>query len=165
MEEIDAIAGATVTTTAVVTAINEIAENLNSDGAAAPVETPAEETAADKTEEAPAPESPAGTTEEAPAAETAAAQAYTASAQGFGGPVLVTLTLDENQAISSIEIGDANFAETPGLGAKAQEEEFRNQFIGKKIPVSMEEIDAIASATVTTTAVVTAINEIAQNLK
>ena len=159
LEEIDAIASATITTTAVVTAINEIAENLNSDGAAAPVETPAEEAAADKTEE-----TTADKTEEAPAAETATAEAYTASAQGFGGPVLVTLTLDENQAISSIEIGDANFAETPGLGAKAQEEDFRNQFIGKKIPVSLEEIDAIAGATITTTAVVTAINEIAENL-
>ena len=50
------------------------------------------------------------------------------------------------------------------LGFNLQEEDFRKQFIGKKIPVSLEEIDAIAGATITTTAVVTAINEIAENL-
>ena len=139
IEDIDALTGATVTTTAVVEAINTIAAGL--DGA---------------------------TAEEPEAAETpaveASGEALSASAQGFAGPVKVTLTLDEKKTITSIEIGDENFAETEGMGKKALEPEFQAQFIGKTVPLTMDDIDALAGATVTTTAVVEAINTIAAGL-
>ena len=75
------------------------------------------------------------------------------------------MTVDENNVITAIAIGDERFAETPGLGARALEDDFRKQFIGKKIPVAIEEIDAITGATVTTTAVVNAISQIAETIR
>ena len=80
------------------------------------------------------------------------------SATGFAGPVTVRVQLDGSGAITAIEIGDEYFSETPGFGAKAQEDAFKLQFIGKKLPVSEAEIDAIAGATITSQAVIEAIN-------
>ena len=84
----------------------------------------------------------------------------TASAQGFGGPVAVTLELDASGAISSITIGDDYFNETEGYGKKALEDSFSSQFIGMKPPLALSDIDAISGATVTSTAVVNAINTV-----
>ncbi len=92
----------------------------------------------------------------APAEEKASG--YTASVQGFGGPVTVEATFDGDQ-IATIKIGDDQFAETPGLGARALEDEFQAQFIGKQMPIALSDIDAIAGATVTSTAVVDALNK------
>ena len=85
---------------------------------------------------------------------------HTASAQGFGGPVAVTLELDANGAISSITIGDDYFNETEGYGKKALEDSFSSQFIGMTPPLELSDIDAISGATVTSTAVVNAINTV-----
>jgi len=54
-----------------------------------------------------------------------------ASKQGFAGPVYAELTLDESGKIATLKIGNDAFAETPGFGAKALEESFAAQFIGK----------------------------------
>ena len=167
LEEIDALTGATITTTAVITAIQEIADTVNG----APAEGPAAEEAAAEpaTEEAaaePAAEAPAAeeVAEEPAAEEAAAGTTYEATAQGFASPVKVSLTLDEKGTITAITIGDENFAETVGLGARALEESFQSQFIGKTVPVKLEEIDALTAATITTTAVITAIQEIADQI-
>ena len=48
-----------------------------------------------------------------------------ASAQGFAGPVAVDVTI-ENNAITALVIGDEQFAETQGFGAKAKEEADRH---------------------------------------
>ena len=85
---------------------------------------------------------------------------WTASAQGFAGPVAVTLTLDDSLTIQSIEIGDDQFAETDGLGAKAKDAEFTDQFVGKTLPLKDGDIDAISGATITTNAVLDAVNAI-----
>ena len=143
LSDIDAISGATVTSTAVVNAINTVYSQLT--GAA--VET------ADTVAAATAGATPAVTDSEP-------ADPNTASVKGFAGPVAVTLELDENGAISSITIGDENFAETDGYGKKALEDEFKNQFIGMTPPLQLSDIDAIAGATVTSTAVVDAINTV-----
>lgn len=96
-------------------------------------------------------------------AQTAAAPAveevFTASAQGFAGPVAVKVTL-ANGKITAIEIGDAQFCETPGFGAKALEPAFQDQFIGKTLPLTASDIDGIAGATITTKAVLEAVNSI-----
>ena len=94
-------------------------------------------------------------------AEHLGGEKYAASAQGFAGPVKVFLTLDGQGTITEIQIGDSEFAETDGLGARAKEEAFSQQFIGKTIPMTMEDIDALSGATITTTAVLDAINQIA----
>ena len=88
----------------------------------------------------------------------------TASVQGFAGPVAVTLSLDDAGAITEITIGDAFFNETPGYGAGALEEAFQAQFIGKVPPLALADIDAIAGATITSNAVVNAINQVQAQL-
>jgi Na+-translocating ferredoxin:NAD+ oxidoreductase RnfG subunit len=80
--------------------------------------------------------------------------------QGFFGPVTVQMTLGEDLTIQSIKI-DAS-EETQGLGQKVMEEAFTSQFIGKKGPFAYGEdgIDAVSGATQTCDAVLDAINGI-----
>ena len=80
------------------------------------------------------------------------------SAQGFAGPVVVEVTVDAANTITAIKIGNDQFAETAGFGAKALEEDFQKQFIGKTLPLTAADIDAIAGATITTNAVIEALN-------
>ncbi len=136
--EIDAITGATITSRAVIKGVNAAVDKISGQIDLGIAVLPA------------APEV------------TVKDGKYSASADGFGGPVKVTLALDEANTVTAIEIGDDKFAETPGLGAKAQEEPFLSQFVGKTLPITMEDIDAISGATITSTAVVTAIDKIAQ---
>ena len=82
-----------------------------------------------------------------------------ASAQGMCGPVAVFMTVTDDGRIAKISIGDNDFCETEYLGELALEPEFYNQFIGMQLPVSMENVDAITGATITTRAVVNAIND------
>ena len=96
--------------------------------------------------------------EEAEPVPAASENAVAASADGFAGPVAVAVDLDESGAITAITIGDDSFAETAGFGAKALEDSFKAQFIGKTLPVTIEDIDSIAGATVTSKAVVKALN-------
>ena len=83
---------------------------------------------------------------------------YSGTAKGFAGDVTVTFTLDAEGKIATIKIGDSNFNETPGFGAKALEESFAAQFIGKTVPLTVEDIDGISGATITTKAILDAIN-------
>ena len=94
--------------------------------------------------------------------EAAAETVLTASAQGFAGPVAVEVTLDASNTITAIKIGDDQFAETAGFGAKALEEDFQKQFIGKPLPV--ESFDVIAGATVTSNAIAEALSQAAAQL-
>ncbi|NLG25275.1 MAG: FMN-binding protein, partial [Clostridiales bacterium] len=74
-----------------------------------------------------------------------AGRTATASAKGYAGPVAVTVTVDDNGAIAAIVVGDDQFAETEGLGAKAKDPAFAAQFVGKTYPVALGEgIDAIS---------------------
>ena len=81
------------------------------------------------------------------------------SAKGFGDQmVYVTATLDDEAKIKQIQI-DAS-TQTPEYGGRAQTEPgFAGQFVGKTLPVELgEDIDALSGATVTSTAVVDALN-------
>ena len=83
-----------------------------------------------------------------------------ASAIGYGGPVLVRMTLDEKGVISWIDIGGARFMETEGVGSRVREKAFMEQFIGKTPPLSLgEEIDALSGATLSAEAAVKAVND------
>ncbi len=94
-------------------------------------------------------------------AETAGQEEITVTKFGYDSPVAVTVTFDKDGAIVALQIGDEQFAETPGLGARVKEEAFINQFIGKVPPLSYEdeELDAITGASLTSKAVLDAINE------
>ncbi|MBR6705794.1 MAG: RnfABCDGE type electron transport complex subunit G, partial [Clostridia bacterium] len=83
--------------------------------------------------------------------------------QGFGGEVEVTVGTDADGKITGVRVGGPNFSETAGLGAKTKEPAFYEQFTGKTYPVKLTkdggEIDAVTSATVTSSAVVRAVND------
>ena len=91
--------------------------------------------------------------------DTLGSSAITVSKQGYAGPVTVKVAFDDHGAIVAMKIGDDDFNETANLGAKALEEAFQAQFIGKTPPLTIQDIDAITNATVTTNAVLDAVNE------
>ena len=142
--EIDGVAGATVTSTAVKTAVADALAQAS--GAAA--ESTAEAAAAESATEAAAAE---GT------AETAAAAAgsytpgtYTASAKGMDGDVPVTITIGDDGTITGVQVDVSG--ETAGIGAEIGDE------VTKQIlDAQSAEIDGVAGATVTSTAVKTAV--------
>ena len=141
---IEALSGATVTSNAALKAINRAI------GAEAPAQEKAEEPAAEATE----------VPEEKPAAE-ARTETETGGAeateQGFGGDVTVHVALDGDK-ISTLSIDTPN--ETEGLGKRASEAAFTDQFIGKSGPFTYGEdgIEALSGATVTSNAALKAIN-------
>ena len=138
---IDALSGATITSNAVLEAINGLV------GGAAAEEKPTEET---KTEV------PAA--EETKTEEPAADGALSATVQGFGGDVTVQVELNDDGTVKTLAIDTPN--ETAGLGQRASEAEFTDQFIGKAGPFTYGEngIDALSGATITSNAVLEAIN-------
>ncbi len=86
---------------------------------------------------------------------------YTASVTvtGYGGPVEVTIGVDANGTLQGLSVGGTKFAETAGLGARAKEPAFTDQFIGKQTPVTLkQDVDAISGATITSTAVTKGVN-------
>lgn len=92
-----------------------------------------------------------------------------ATVQGFGGPLEVIAGVDLAQKITGVTIGGSAFAETAGLGAKAKEPAFSDQFAGKQAPLtvvkageesSKQTVDAITSATITSRAATGAVNQI-----
>ncbi|MEZ7872409.1 MAG: FMN-binding protein, partial [Eubacteriales bacterium] len=147
IEDIDAISGATITTKAVIAAINRAYEEKLVDGTA-----PQQAGTPEAAEEAQTPAVPDG------------ARTETSSSKGYGGPVAVTIWLNDDDTIAAMTIGDADFAETQGFGSRAQEPEFINSFIGKKVPLADGDVDVLAGATVTSEAVIKAVNKAAEKL-
>ena len=81
------------------------------------------------------------------------------SAEGFNEAVLyVSATLDEEAKIASVEI-DAS-SQTEEIGGRAgTDKAFLEQFIGKTLPLTLgEDVDALSGATITSQAVVDALN-------
>ena len=144
-ENIDAVSGATITSTAVVDAVNELLA---------------------QEEPAPAEDSSAET---APAAAGLTPNVsfdhgvYTVSVPGFNQKdVQVRLTLDENRAVSSLQAYVST--QTPDLGQRCGEASFTSQFIGKSAPFVLgENIDAVTNATITSSAIVDAVNAILES--
>lgn len=86
-------------------------------------------------------------------------------ADGYGGNIKMTLGVDMSGTITGLEILD--ISETAGLGMKAKDALFREQFVGIKADTieytksgktKDNEIDAISSATITTKAVTAGVN-------
>ncbi len=84
-------------------------------------------------------------------------------AKGYGGEIEITVGVDLTGAVTGVSIGGANFAETAGLGARVKEAWFAEQYLGKSAPIALTqdggEIDAITSATITSRAVTTAVDD------
>lgn len=140
-ENIDAISGATVTSRAVTEGVNAAVMRLDallgSGGTSASMPQAASE-----------------------------GRTANASAIGYGGPVLVRLTLDQAGAITALDIGGERFMETEDVGGRVRDEAFTQQFIGQTPPLALGEgIDAVSGATISSQAVVDAVNEAADFLK
>lgn len=90
---------------------------------------------------------------------------FTSGAKGYGGTVSVMAGLDKEGTILGIEI--LSHSETPGLGANAVKDDFKGRFAEKsgtltvdKVSNDGQNIQAITAATITSKAVVSAVNTI-----
>lgn len=80
--------------------------------------------------------------------------------KGYAGDISVMVGIIEDGSVSGVEIGDNK--ETPGLGTKAKDKDFKGQYYKKKFdivdvvkrkPQKENEIQAISGATITSKAV------------
>ena len=144
--DVDAVSGATITSNAVLGAINKALAAAAGDAAPAASEAPAAPAAAVQVLGAPD--------------ANGAVKIVTETAKGFAGSFEVTVGLDAQGKIVSLTIGGATFNETEGYGAKAKDAAFAAQFIGQSGQVAYGNgVDAISGATITSTAVLTAVND------
>lgn len=85
--------------------------------------------------------------------------------KSYGGSLSIVTGFDTDGIVTGVEVLTIN--DTPGLGMKAKEEAFRSQYVGKDTDhytvtktgaVAADEIDAISSATITSSAFTNAEN-------
>ena len=83
--------------------------------------------------------------------------------KGYGGDISVMTGVDLEGKVTGVNILTSN--ETPGFGANAKKDYFRNQFIGKILGIGVtkdtpaeNEIKALTGATITSKAVTKAVN-------
>lgn len=97
-----------------------------------------------------------------------AGYAISTSANGYGGQIKVMTGISEDGTILKIDVYD-NDEETPGLGKNTSESSFTDQFSGLNTSEGMivskdydgygQQVDAVTSATISSRAVVKAVNE------
>lgn len=88
------------------------------------------------------------------------------SSKGYGGAIELMVGISKDSKITGVEIG--NHSETPGLGSKATEPMFKNQYVDKDVSNSLlvvkgsanndNEISAISGATITSNGVTSGVN-------
>lgn len=91
--------------------------------------------------------------------------AFTSSVSGYGGEIKVMAGIGTDGCITQITILAAD-SETPGLGQNVKKDNFLHQFIGKSSLLKVvknavsggDEIQAVTSATISSTAVTNAVN-------
>lgn len=107
-----------------------------------------------------------GTTEENGAGDVTGYAFQLETTEGYGDLITMMVAFKSDGTISGIDI--VSHSETPGLGAKADEDGFKSQFPGKAISQltvvkgegsEPQDIDAIGGATITSAAVTGAVNE------
>jgi Na+-translocating ferredoxin:NAD+ oxidoreductase subunit G len=87
--------------------------------------------------------------------------------KGFNSGLNLTIGLASDGTIKGVIVGDNT--ETAGLGAKAKEDWFQNQYIGKQSPLTVvkagagdDEVQAITGATITSRGVTNAVNTVSE---
>lgn len=87
------------------------------------------------------------------------------SHEGYGGDIVLSVGIAADGTVTGIE--PLSISETAGLGMKATESSFKDQFAGKNVPAFSytktkekgdDKIDALSGATITTNAVTNAVN-------
>jgi electron transport complex protein RnfG len=91
---------------------------------------------------------------------TVAGYAYLAEGKGYGGYIDILVGLENETTLRGISI--IKHSESPGLGARITEEEYRDQFIGldiddAELKYDGGQIDAITGATISSKAVADAV--------
>lgn len=99
---------------------------------------------------------------------TVVGYAFAVSAAGYGGDIAAIVGIKSDGTIHAVEITDIS-NETPGLGQNAARKDFTEQYSGKNGVLSVvkngageSEIDAITGATITSSAVTSAVNKAIQ---
>ncbi len=116
--------------------------------------------------ESDAAEEPKEETEAEPEAneENAEGKAVKGSGEGYGGDVNVEVVFSEDGEIKSLKIDEDDFSETDGIGSRVlDDEKFLPSFIGKKAPVKIEDVEAVSGASITSQAVLDAVNNAFNN--
>lgn len=94
---------------------------------------------------------------------------FLAIPEGYGGEISIMVGIDGQGYVSGVEIGDNK--ETPGLGSKAKDQEFKGQFYQKKYDTinvvkrkaeKGDEVQAISGATITSKAVSLGVQQASQ---
>ena len=97
--------------------------------------------------------------------EKTAGYCVTVETKGYGGPIRFVVGLDTGGTVTGLTLLASS--ETPGLGARASEETFRNRYVGQspehfsvtKSPEPRDgEIQALSGATITSRAVTAGVN-------
>lgn len=85
---------------------------------------------------------------------------FTTKAKGYGGKDSVTVmtAVSLSGEVLNLKVLDVS-NETPGLGQNASNRDWYKQFIGKSDNIQLEDIKALTSATITSKAVLSAVNE------
>ncbi len=90
--------------------------------------------------------------------------AFTSSTNGYGGEIRIMVGVNTDGTVSKIAVLAAD-NETPGLGLNIKKESFLEQFAGKTYGIAVNkntpgdnEIQALTSATISSTAVTRAVN-------
>lgn len=90
----------------------------------------------------------------------------TIASQGYAGPVEVIVGMEPDFVLRGIRVGGSDFKETEGLGAKAKEPAFTDQFQGKQPPLTLgQDVEGISGATITSSAVVEGTNQAVDTMK
>ena len=92
--------------------------------------------------------------------ETVAGYAYLASGKGYGGHIDILVGLEDETTLRGVSI--IRHSESPGLGARITENEYRDQYIGldiddAELKYEGGQIDAITGATISSKAVADAV--------
>lgn len=160
-KDIDAVSGATISSSAVASGVNKAAEYITDEvmGQNTGTQGPEDKVfggilpGATTKQEEPAPEGV-----DAIWSSDAGCVVY-ASAKGYGGMIQVQLGVAHDGTIAGIRIGEEGFQETAGLGERVTENAFLKQFIGLSGEVALGNgVDAVSGATISSTAVVKAVN-------
>ena len=81
------------------------------------------------------------------------------SKDGYGGKIQVQVGIAHSGAIAGVAISEDGFAETPGLGGRVKDKEFLNQFKGLSGEVKAgTNADTLSGATISSDAVIEAVN-------
>ena len=90
---------------------------------------------------------------------------FTTSAKGYGGDIVTMVGVLSDGTVSGMDF--LSISETAGLGMNADTDEFKNQYVGKSGEIGLNknapgenEIQALTGATITSKAVVSAVNAI-----